>query len=812
MKYKDALSYIKSGDALLFLGSGFSLGATTVNAEKLPGVTSLTSRMVESINDNLEESERIKYTDKNGNPKIFNFSKISNFYANHLGKKEFVSFLKSQFSVHEFTKAQSDIVNNPWLSIFTTNYDDIVEKISARTPVSRNTNKISEVDESYSVIHVNGAIQSINYNNVNDELTLTNESYLKNKFATSGLGEALTSLIKEAKVIFFVGFSFDSDLDIARLYLTTNAKDKTFFINGELDIEDKEILDQFGHVIEKYSNSFAEDIINTPGAVINRKAEDSIRAFKKVSKKFYAVKVGEAPNLLTNLIDHSDVEEKYILDDEYVVQRNFEMISDVKQYLEKYKVLIVHSRLGNGKTTYMKWLSRYLASEYNVWFFDDNNFEKFSSDIRVIKNRQSNPIIFIDDIYKLQENYSSFKNMSEDMRFIVSGRSSILEHSVPILQNQGHFDDSEIAYLPNLDIISEKDLNTFKLNIEKNNLWGSIDKKKVLSGASFSEILTEYFKASGIIKKYADLIKSETINNTDYKQIVICILILNSLSNQLKLNDLLHSLNLTIDEAMKKSDLLQEYIDFKNEDISVKGTVLSKELLHNNNLFTIDEILFTIHKIFCYYDNTDDKMSRFLSIKKSLVSFSNLHLILAKYAKHEKSKFNKRISNYYYTIQNMNFCKRNPFFWIQFANSCIFARDFAVALKYVQNARNYAKDSLQNQYQIASTEINIYVTRAEDRISANPKFFIDDLIKATILAEQVETSYILSLFAKLASKTLLDKYNELSENYKTDIYEQLLNVKLLIFKRESENYRLTKQEEKNALKLIEIMDKVRPTI
>ncbi|PND40501.1 hypothetical protein B0W51_10495, partial [Leuconostoc mesenteroides] len=184
-----------------------------------------------------------------------------------------------------------------------------------------------------------------------------------------------------------------------------------------------------------------------------------------------------------------------------------------------------------------------------------------------------------------------------------------------------------------------------------------------------------------------------------------------------------------------------------------------KELLHNNNLFTIDEILFTIHKIFCYYDNTDDKMSRFLSIKKSLVSFSNLHLILAKYAKHEKSKFNKRISNYYYTIQNMNFCKRNPFFWIQFANSCIFARDFAVALKYVQNARNYAKDSLQNQYQIASTEINIYVTRAEDRISANPKFFIDDLIKATILAEQVETSYILSLFAKLASKTLLDKYN-----------------------------------------------------
>lgn len=812
MNYTDALSYIKSGDALLFLGSGFSLGATTVTGDKLPSVTSLTSRMVESINDKLDESKRIKYTDKNGNPKVFNFSKISNFYSNNLGKKEFVSFLKSQFSVHNFTKTQSDIVNNPWLSIFTTNYDDIVEKISARTPVSRNTNKISEVDESSSVIHVNGAIQSINYNNVNDELTLTNESYLKNKFATSGLGEALTSLIKEAKVIFFIGFSFDSDLDIARLYLTTNAKDKTFFINGELDIEDKEILDQFGHVIEKYSNSFAEDIINTPKAVFNRKSEYSIRAFEKVSKKFYAVKVGEAPNLLTDLIDHSNVEEKYILDHEYVVQRNFEMISDVKKNLEKYKVLIVHSRLGNGKTTYMKWLSRYLASEYNVWFFDNNNFERFSSDIRVIKNKQSNPIIFIDDIYKLQENYSSFKNMPEDMRFIVSGRSSILEHSIPILQNKGHFDDSEIAYLPNLDIISEKDLNTFKLNIEKNNLWGSIDKKKVLSGTSFSEILTEYFKASGIIKRYADLIKSETINNKDYKQIVICILILNSLSNQLKFNDLLHSLNLTVDESMKKSDLLQEYIDFKNEDISIKGTVLSKELLHNNNLFTIDEILSTIHTIFCYYDNTDDKMSRFLSIKKSLVSFSNLQLILAKYAKHEKAEFNKRISHYYYTIQNMNFCKRNPFFWIQFANSCIFARDFPVALTYVQNARNFAKDSLQNQYQIASTEINIYVTRAEDRLSENPKFFIDDLIKASILAEQVETSYILSLFAKLASKTLLDKYNELAENYKADIYAQLLNVKLLIFKRESENYILSPQEEKNALKFIEIIDKVRPTI
>lgn len=811
MEYKDALSYIKSGDALLFLGSGFSLGATTLNGEKLPSVTSLTSRMVKSINDNVKESEKIKYTDKNGDPKIFNFSKISNFYSNHLGKKEFVSFLRSQFSVQKFTKAQSDIVNNPWISIFTTNYDNIVENISSRIPVSRNTNKISEVDESRSVIHVNGAIQSINYNNVNDELTLTNESYLKNKFATSGLGEALTSLIKEAKVIFFVGFSFDSDLDIARLYLTTNAKDKTFFINGELDIEDREIFSQFGQVIEKYSDSFAEDITKAPSVIINRKTEDSVRAFKKVSKNFYDVKVGEAPNLLTNLIDHSVVEDKYILDDEYVVQRNFEIISNIKHDLKKYKVLIIHSRLGNGKTTYMKWLSRYLASEYNVWIFDDDNFEKFSSDIRIIKNKQSNPVIFIDDIYKLQENYSSFKNMSDDMKFIVSGRTSILEHSIPILQNQGHFDDNEIAYLPNLDIISEKDLYAFKLNIERNNLWGSIDKKKVLSGSSFSEILTEYFKASGIIKKYADLIKSETISNKDYRQIIICILILNSLSNQLKLDDLLHSLNLTIDEAMKKSDLLQEYIDFQKEDISVKGTVLSKELLHDNNLFSINEILSTIHKVFCYYDNTDDKMSRFLAIKKSLVSFSNLRLILSNYAKYEEYKFNKCISNYYYEIQNMSFCKRNPFFWIQFANSRIFAKDFPVALKYVQNARNYAKDSLQNQYQIASTEINIYVTSAEDRINANPKFFIDDLKKATLLAEQVETSYILSLFAKLASKVLLNKYAELSDNYQTEIYEQMMNIKLLIFKRESEDYILTKQEEKNALKLIEILKTVNPT-
>lgn len=809
MNYDEALSYIKTGESLLFLGSGFSLNAKNRDGEEIPSVTKLTMKMITAINDdiNIPPNEKIKLVDKHGQDKFFDFSTIASYFIKKLGKKSFYNFLKKQFVIDYYTESQKTIVNNPWLSIFTTNYDDIVEKISGKTSVSESSDNLSEVDEQDSVIHVNGSIQNIRYSTVDFDLTLTNDSYLKNKFASSSLGASLSSLVKEAKAIFFVGFSFSSDLDIARLYLATNSWDKTFFIDGEMEMEEVERISDFGSVTQRDSESFARDIAAQP-LVSNKKSASlsNIRAFKKVQGDFNKIKNSDVPRLLTQLIINCDLDEKYVLDDEYIIPRSSENTQSIITNLNKYRLLVVSSKLGNGKTVFMHWLSNYLAKQYNVWSFNSANIEKFSSDIRAIKSQESEPIIFIDDIYKLQEYFKDFKSMSKDMTFIVSGRSSILEHTMPVLKRHGKFDDSEICYLQSLDHISDSDLKLFQHNIEVNNLWGNIDQSKVLRNSSFSRILVEYYKASGILQKHFDLFKDEGYIREDEKRVIICILLLNSVADQLTLDDILKSLDIIVDERMRNSLLLEEYIDFKYNRILLKGSVLSKELLGNDSIFGIEEILNVVCRIFGYFDNANKRLNRFWETKKNLVSFSNLQLLLHNYSINNQPEFNENIGNYYYKIQNMRFCKENPFFWIQYAKSCNFAKKFDVALVYVGNARKFAKHALEDKYQIDSTEINIYVSSAEEVIEKDFSKFITNLTRSVKLSYNVETAYVISLFGKLGSESMLNKYQHLSNNHKSEIYNSIVDIKNMLLLRDGRKKTLSPNEKINLKKIYKILE------
>lgn len=115
MEFEDALSYINLGNSLLFVGSGFSIGATNSCGTSLPTGFDLARILYQECNEPSDEG---------------NLQDASNLYIEQFGETSLVNRLKSLFLIKDprnITNDQKFITSLPWKRVYTTNYDNIIE-------------------------------------------------------------------------------------------------------------------------------------------------------------------------------------------------------------------------------------------------------------------------------------------------------------------------------------------------------------------------------------------------------------------------------------------------------------------------------------------------------------------------------------------------------------------------------------------------------------------------------------------------------------------------------------------------------------
>lgn len=67
-----------------------------------------------------------------------------------------------------------------------------------------------------------------------------------------------------------------------------------------------------------------------------------------------------------DLLVKGKIQEKYINQDGYCIQRE-DMINVIEKEIQSKKIIIMQSKLGNGKTVFLKCLCNRLLNEYNVY-------------------------------------------------------------------------------------------------------------------------------------------------------------------------------------------------------------------------------------------------------------------------------------------------------------------------------------------------------------------------------------------------------------------------------------------------------------
>lgn len=151
MNLDTAIKHALDGDALLFLGSGFSAGAIPVGAEKF-----LTGREL--------AIELSKLCDLEPPTDELNFA--AQRYRKKQGDSRLVDLLQKLFTASSVTDAHRAIAEVPWQAIYTTNYDDVLEKAFAEkrikiSAVTCDLDSKEHTQKKKTVVHINGFINSL---------------------------------------------------------------------------------------------------------------------------------------------------------------------------------------------------------------------------------------------------------------------------------------------------------------------------------------------------------------------------------------------------------------------------------------------------------------------------------------------------------------------------------------------------------------------------------------------------------------------------------------------------------------------------
>lgn len=418
--YEEALKLTIEGDAVFLVGSGFSTGAENVSKNE--------DRHL------LVGSELAKeLADLTGMDSGVPLDIVSQEYIDMYGEDKLIDYLKSHYMVDtyaEYYKALARIKN---LRVYSTNYDNLIEKVCNDCG-----NKIKgygigadirKVNKTKMVMHLNGYIQEVENSVLPETFKLSHMSYNNTKFFYTPWYSYLIDELYSAKVIFIIGLSFSSDIDIRRLVADEELKDKIFFVERpDLSDSSRKFLDKYGRVLLCGVQAFLEDLAKIE-VDEKRKKEVYYKTFRKASRYDNSRKPKDRDvyALLFNGIEKDGIYKKDA-NRCYEALVNRDKVAEVIQEIEQGKSVIIHSDLGNGKSVFVNQIID-LCPGLEFYYLKQVNNQRVLSEIKSFCEDGKEKVLICDPANVYLDILSKFADFDlKNIKFILVMRSSMYDN------------------------------------------------------------------------------------------------------------------------------------------------------------------------------------------------------------------------------------------------------------------------------------------------------------------------------------------------------------------------------------------------
>ncbi|WGG61442.1 SIR2 family protein [Brucella intermedia] len=406
--------------SILFLGAGFSRDAININGEKVP------------IGTGLETAIK----DLTGIPRA-DTSSLADLSAYALDNQfDLYNLLRRSFTIRTISSSQKSILSRKWLRIYTTNYDDTISSHNLSLP-NHERRAIYALDDEVprqlrqnSAVYLHGYVHHLSADSVGEQLVLTHKSYAQQRAIKSPWWNRFSRDLQIAENIFFVGYEI-GDFETAS-YLSTNpqtTKKSHFILVPSASPVISSRIKLYGQRHDFGVDGFAEYCNNAKSKPRPTHA-NQLRSFRFVDVTGDdKISPPPTPQEIFALYAFGSFEEKYLFssfpNSTYSLIRT-KRIEEAKRVLGEARTLLIHSKVGNGKTIFLKTLSLALAIEGYVCLELKEGVGPSAEEIDFLKNLEKVVIIFpsYDAAYA---NLDRFSELKESARFLVEINSSTLE-------------------------------------------------------------------------------------------------------------------------------------------------------------------------------------------------------------------------------------------------------------------------------------------------------------------------------------------------------------------------------------------------
>lgn len=688
---------ILNGNAMLFCGSGFSYGAKNLNGAEVGSTKELISFLQKELNS---EEEEIDF--------------LSEYYIENFGEEKLIQFLKNQYKVKKVGNEHEYIANLSWKRIYTTNYDNILEMA---TNYKKETLVLSQEPYKYKdlssyIIHLNGSIHKLEKSILESEFKLTQSSYLSDTFSNSKWASIFKMDLTNVKAVVFIGYSLKYDLDLKKILFQDNEefKDKIFFVNGEIKSEkDKFLIKKFGQNTQLTLQEFVlklEQFSKTyERPHYYRKPLYSLEEIK------YGIKNEAKEKNIIDLLLYGDCKREYIFDGNYIFSRKVidEIVNNIsKERNNKLKFHIIHSEFGNGKTIVLEKLKFKLCDSYKV--FELKKIDKeFYSDIETIIKEEGIKIIIIDNIGNNLDFFNIFERFNlDEIIFILSIRTNIIEILLTELEKAKI--ELEEFKLYDINKLEKEEINNIISYFDKNNIWGIETKRNkeekytLLNKTCERQInyfLLKILQESSVGKKLDDLAKN-ILNDKNLEKVFLMILLDNSLALNLKANEVVRVLQIeNLLYQLKLNKNFAELINLEKNKIKMQSSIITEYILKQEKFSLKNKMIDLMIAVMKKIDNLNNR--EYNNVKYQLISFTNFQIVI-------KNAETKDYIRYYEEIKNLDYCKLNPYFLIQYANVKMSNDEYDVANIYLNNAESLGE--IKDLYQLDSCKARYFLEEA----------------------------------------------------------------------------------------------------
>jgi hypothetical protein len=705
MELDRAIEYALEGKALLFVGSGFSRGAVNLRNGPFKTAPQFAGHLAKLVNLPA------------GTP----LDDVSEEFASKFGADRLIEELEKEFSAKEISSVHRGYTKIPWMRIYTTNYDDVLE--SAYKKVAERIKPVTLSDDLRQIprdcllsVHLNGYVGRVTRASIWSEVKLTDTSYLAASLIDSPWSVLFREDLQLARSVFFVGYSI-SDLDIRRvIFEEKSLKDKAFFVIGKLPSPGTlSRARRFGAPLEYDSDKFLEQV--------TRKASNYALPERASPTAYCLEKFKPVPTSLP-LLDRfvfdvllfGHTRPEYVWKSLHGGQRYVLDRKEAQEAVDRVdsgaRAVVLPSDLGNGKTLILEEVKcKAFEKGYDVFSLVKSG-TTLNEEIEwaLLESKKS---LFLIDNYPDWMNAIRFYagRATKSSSLILTARTSAHDVLVDRLSELLHVGDMlEIS----VDELREEELVWLIGFMDEYGLWGEMaawaQKQKLdylsrVCRAQWQSILIKIFESPQILSRFESLF-DDLRKKQNYYQVLLTILAFSVIGHVPSLSTLVDFCGRHILEpGLKRDPAIREVIDFDKGEVRLRSSVAAEFILkHIADPNTTVEVVVGLART---ADKLSAASSQFFELFKNITRFSSLQGLFP-----EKDRA-KTIYRYYEAIKSLNNARVNPQFWLQYAIACLVFEDYARAEKYFEAAYSYAEQrESYDSYQIDNHYARFLLMRA----------------------------------------------------------------------------------------------------